>query len=432
MTLQMYLLLNVPACFIQVFFLNLMLKAKFNKTLTFFGLFIPFTFFASLKQIVPKINGSVPMLFIISYTAIYVLVMFKDKIKTRVFNIMMSFAIYFTVDFLTLAIYAMLGGDIYNPNMSFVIFFNLVLTFGYFIFFIASKKTLFGIENNRFTVFGMSLLTIMQVTLAVMMEALFFSKYVFGDKYVFGFSINSKNFFYLIFLSVGIIILLTDVVMIYVMSKASKSVAMQKDLELYEYKQSLYADYYAEVEANSQQTRKIRHDMANITEAIGAMLQSNNASDNEVARELYEKLQADVQNIHSYVYCSDNLLNAILTIKANICRNNGIEPDFTVATDDFSKLDKTDLCKTVTNLLDNAIKSTAEANEEKKIVFRIAADDNSLFISTVNPIGVNQPTPDDEKAHGYGLKILEDVAKKNKGEFITEEKDGMFTAQMII
>ncbi|GEM_PF-3862216 len=432
MSLRNFLLLNIPMCFIQMAFLHLSLKCKYNKYLTFILLVVPFTFLALMKQTIPGMNPIVSSSSAIIYSFVFSITMYRDNLKKKILEYLINYAISFAVNFISLAVYALLSGDITNPDISYMVMFNIVLAMGYLIIFIARRKQVFGTENNRFTILGIGLLVFSHMVISFCMEAFFFGNDVFEENSRYGFNIEKNTFYILLFVIIGMILFLTDILMVYVMNRASKSVAMQKDIELYEYKQSLYADYYAEIEENSEQTRKIRHDMANIAEVIGAMIHSNNLNDKEIANELYEKLQADIQNIKNEVYCSDNLLNAILSIKANICRSRNIQTEFSVSTDKFSILEKTDLCKIATNMLDNAIKATDSAEEEKKIIFRITSDENSLFISSVNPIGKRNQIAENDKAHGYGLKIIRDVASKYKGELDTVEKSGVYISQIII
>ena len=58
--------------------------------------------------------------------------------------------------------------------------------------------------------------------------------------------------------------LLSDAVLIYVMLRSSQNERLREELKAKDYQNSLNLEYYRNVEQNSHEARKLRHDLANI------------------------------------------------------------------------------------------------------------------------------------------------------------------------
>ena len=112
--------------------------------------------------------------------------------------------------------------------------------------------------------------------------------------------------------------------------------------------------------------------------------------------------------------------------------SHGIKVEFK-SISDFDELDDFDLCNLISNMFDNAI--TAVKNCDTKLIDIIISKKNNYYIikmSNTIPQSVLDKNPElnttkqDKTSHGYGIKIIKDIAKKYSGEFDCYEDDGMF------
>ncbi len=426
-----YLLINIPLATITVLGLHFSLTPKKNSFITFLIVEILFVPVAMWKKLIPGMNPLVSTIALWAVMILCGLFLYSNAKKTKIFNIAMVIIIQYIVTMITGTVYVALGGDLNYLEPTVIVLILFVNAVAYFFFVWIRKKHILGIENNRYTLIGMCLITLIQVITFCLIDIICYSGEDYVDKQFLGMMVQSEEFYNFSGISITLLFVVTDVIILIIMNRASKSSEMKKELEFSEYKQSLYSDYYAEVEANSIQTRKIRHDIANIVSSIGIMLKDNNDESRKIADELYERLKADVEGIHNTVYCQDTLLNAILSVKKSKCDSLGIETEFEVAGFIGDIIDKADMCKAFSNLLDNAINSTETASE-KIIKLNVTTDENSMIITVVNPIGEKAYDKKDDGNHGYGLKILSDIAKKYDGKFNAESENRMFVSQMII
>lgn len=426
-----FLLFNIPLATITLLGFHFSLTPKKNSFLTFLFVEILYVPVAMGKKLIPGINPLITATAAWIIMAICGLLLYSDSLKTKIFNIVMVIVISYAVLMITGSLYIALGGDANYLKPAVIALLLFINAVAYFCFVLIRKKSIGGIENNHYTIIGMCLITLIQITAFCLVDVICFYGENYTGKHFFGMMIQSEEFYNFAGISISFLFVIADIIILIVMNRASKSIEMKNQLEFSEYKQSLYSDYYAEVEANSIQARKIRHDIANIVSSIGMLMKENNDESKEIANELYERLKSDVEEIHNTVYCSDTLLNAILSIKASKCDTLGIETDFK-ATEFISDItEKSDTCKIFTNLLDNAINST-ETAFEKKICLNISTDENSMIITVTNPVGSKKFDKQDGNRHGYGLKILKDIAKKYNGKFTAGSEEGMFISQVIL
>ena len=88
-------------------------------------------------------------------------------------------------------------------------------------------------------------------------------------------------------------------------------------------------------------------------------------------------------------------------------------------------------------MIDNAIRAErgfTEKDSDKKIINVDAVSDSvSVYITVRNYVsGVEISREDDSSLHGYGQKILGDIAEIYSGTFDTTEKNGEYTCTLIL
>ena len=98
-----------------------------------------------------------------------------------------------------------------------------------------------------------------------------------------------------------------------------------------------------------------------------------------------------------------------------------------------------DLTTIVSNLLDNAVDAVLELPEEQRYIhFAVAFQMGEIMIHVENPTKNdlkregNTVVSTKEGHFGLGLKNVEMVVKKYKGDFKTDVEDGIFTAAITI
>ncbi|MCL2501102.1 MAG: ATP-binding protein, partial [Defluviitaleaceae bacterium] len=123
---------------------------------------------------------------------------------------------------------------------------------------------------------------------------------------------------------------------------------------------------------------------------------------------------------------------AIITEKALICAQSGINLCVDLDIPDRLSVEKIHLCSIFGNLLDNAINACklTDSAEQPIINLRSTVDGDYLFIKSTNPS--SKPPKKRMPGRGYGSRILTDLAARYKGEYRGEYNDGVFTAVVLL
>ncbi|MBQ7654629.1 MAG: GHKL domain-containing protein [Clostridia bacterium] len=189
-------------------------------------------------------------------------------------------------------------------------------------------------------------------------------------------------------------------------------------------------EYYKLLDFQSEHIRRMAHDEKNHLLVIKGM--SDNAEINSYIDQIYDDLQT-----YSYSGATENRQLDVLLNKYKIqCDAEKISFQTNIVTADFSRLSDTDLVSLMSNILDNAIDS-AKNSQERRIRLSMNKAVGTDAIVCVNSCDTPPKTVDgklvtskhDQKHHGYGSKIIEDIAKKYGGcsSFRYDEEKKEFT-----
>ena len=217
--------------------------------------------------------------------------------------------------------------------------------------------------------------------------------------------------------------------------------ALQKQLELKRSTDMLHSLVRQQersvkrLETQYNRTRAFRHDIRNHILVMNMLAEQKN----------YGELQAYLRELSVVLDESDYVrisgitaVDAILNDKMYEAQEKQITTHFDVVNLEKNNVQPIDLCVILSNALDNAIEANCRIADPNARFIRVKAHGNSTF----SVISVANPTPGDEKKqgdntflttkpdkenHGFGLKSIENTAKKYNGEMIAKSEDGVFT-----
>lgn len=101
----------------------------------------------------------------------------------------------------------------------------------------------------------------------------------------------------IVFVVVAIFSIAADVILFYVMNRSSQNEKLREALKMQEYQNSVNLEYYKNVEQNSVEARKIRHDLANMVQTACEIMENGTDSDKESAKKMLSQLKAEVADI---------------------------------------------------------------------------------------------------------------------------------------
>lgn len=209
-----------------------------------------------------------------------------------------------------------------------------------------------------------------------------------------------------------------------------KNAELKASVDALEYKNQLNLQYYSDLKKNETELRKIRHDFSNIMQVMGTLM---DVTDVPEAQKLYAELSEMIRGIQLEYYCENSFVNAVLSNKIKLCREKGIEPEVSVLIPTELSIDEMDLCRALVNLIDNAIEASERDvdNQGKQVSIELFEKDGYLFIKTKNNTDtLSDETQKEKQQHGFGKKILEDLAQKYDGAYLIKEENHLATSML--
>ena len=211
----------------------------------------------------------------------------------------------------------------------------------------------------------------------------------------------------------------------------------QKKLE----QQSLYAEmnqnYYESMRRQHFEIRRLKHDLSNHLHTLSLLPEGE--KEDYIAHLLENPAFTQRMN-----YCGDTTVNAVLSIKDPLMRENDIPLTLKLDIPGELPFEKSDICVLFANALDNAIESCLKVPKEQRFIELTARHRKGVFaLSMKNPIrnadsnlsevkggklseNFLPSTKSDKRHHGYGLRSMDVIVKHYQGHLEISTADGVF------
>ena len=182
--------------------------------------------------------------------------------------------------------------------------------------------------------------------------------------------------------------------------------------------------------SDEREKQKARsHDYINHLNVM-LMLAREGKTDEQI-RYIEEQLGKEVQSV-DIIDTGNSIINAVLNIKYLEAKEKGIIIPFIADNLKDIKISDSDLVTIITNILDNAIEAVQKC-DEKRIVFKIIKDSDTLIIDSTNTYKGHIPadydfgtTKSDKKNHGFGLANIKNTVEANNGNCFIDTEGGIF------
>lgn len=436
MDILIYCTFNILVSLLQSGFMWYNLTPKYNKYLTLFLSAVPFSLLSLAPEFMTFLPEPIPLLIAMAYSIASAIFLFKDKLRTRIFIWFATYVIILLVE--TLFIYSAVFFKIDSGSPD-----RILSASPYIISFSSAFLTLFtflrkikfkGIRSRKNeTILFISILiaqfSLVQMLLINQFNLDFSTSNLLSS--IFG---NYDNLVSITLLISSMFNSIADIALFVTMIHSSQNEKLREELKMQEYQNSVNLDYYKNVEKNSVEARKIRHDLANMVQTAYEIMENGTESDKESAKKMFAQLKAEVSDIKIERFCQNTLVNAIASNKAAECRKNDIDFDFDLRVPEDLGIEEIDICKAYVNIFDNAINAAKAIDGKRYVKIKSFTDesDGMLYITGENNVA---PDYEDKKKsrtgeHGYGLRILRDTAEKYGGRLVTDDKGDTFTVVM--
>ena len=361
---------------------------------------------------------------------LYLRFFFVGKLKERILTYCIG---YMAINTSMVAVLIFIGLAEYELG------FNSILYVVCFTAFCASLLTLiirtwksitFVLSNGRSLTFF--LLPICQFSM-MLLKVFFMSKNSSDDNYLYQ-EMFSNKLFSVLFLAVLIVSLLADGFFIQAFAKMATDIKEREHLQSLELESRMTYDYIKSMESDVTEMRRYRHDFINLLTTVQLAIESDSEKGKEDALSMVRQMTQEIHDLSGGRYCGNNLVNCILAHEQSRMEQEGIICDFRAELGEELRVSELDLCRLLTNLLDNAAESCCrmEDKTERRVYSNMRVEDGFLYITVRNtcPSGGFSAETDkaDKENHGLGLGIMREIVGRYDGELIISAEDSTVTA----
>lgn len=132
-----------------------------------------------------------------------------------------------------------------------------------------------------------------------------------------------------------------------------------------------------------------------------------------------------------FFICSNETLNTILYIKSREAENEGTKLNIQIKDEYAIMINDYDLCRLVSNIIDNSINATRNAKDKSQISISIEIDEKTLKINSKNKFS-NKTNDHKNREHGNGIGIIKEIASKYNGTYSYEHNDEIWNTQTVL
>lgn len=207
----------------------------------------------------------------------------------------------------------------------------------------------------------------------------------------------------------------------------SKKVTQKKYVALSNL-QSYQKEHYKHIEVQREHLNNFKKDFHKQITNISDLLSNEHK---EPALSLLSELTKKVNSTKEYPYCSSPIINAILSGKEHECQLSSIAFSAELNINSCETIPPTHLCSIFTNLLDNAISACQHIDNVSERYIRLTSRQSGDYLHIKVTNASLSPEPPKE-GHGYGQKILKDIARKYNGNFQTNFENNIYEAYFSI
>jgi len=228
-------------------------------------------------------------------------------------------------------------------------------------------------------------------------------------------------------------ILFSDTLVFYIIGRLRETMNRAKLLELEKMKEKLNEIYYKKLSEKNIIHAQIIHNLNYYFETIGKLAIDNKCG--EILK-ILEGIDIQINDGHIYSYCSNIILNAILTEKSLQAKVLDIKFDIFVEPSlNVESIKDIDLISIFGNLISNAIEATQKCenkcikiqlymtNKNRFIMFKL---ENTFIVSPKRKGIIFETIKINKEKHGIGLEHVRKILESYGGDLCIEIHDNIF------
>ena len=156
----------------------------------------------------------------------------------------------------------------------------------------------------------------------------------------------------------------------------------------------------------------------------------------------FSQYEASLPETLFYIDCGNRTINAIIAVEAGKAKSADAKLDCRIEVPSDLPVKDIDLCTVIMNLINNAVEYCERYPElaDRTVSVAIRLINNSLLIEVGNAIFLDdeksalelKTSKPDKKIHGYGSKIVSEIAERYNGGVYYAVEGGRFVAKAML
>lgn len=235
-------------------------------------------------------------------------------------------------------------------------------------------------------------------------------------------TIRSNLVVYIVLIAVSLVL---DFIIFYLMYMERKRYSTEASASITEFKEIVLSEKSNQTKEYKQEFEKYLEDKAETIKIITNLISAEQFE--SATKVISDSVKA---NLFGYKkFCDNTLINVLLSNKLSEI-NQQITTDIIVEIPENISVSDLDLCKIFSNLFDNAFVAISKCENIQFLKIRVHMDQKYLYINFENTYN---PDISETKSidHGYGLKIIEEIAAKYEGK-VYIKKENLFFSTLVI
>ena len=228
--------------------------------------------------------------------------------------------------------------------------------------------------------------------------------------------------------------ILADIAAFYILREMDKKAELEAAADFYKTQLSMQVSLYESFSAYGENLIEIKNTVVQTLSQVQTSLKKQSYSD---AESLLEPLAEELEHLRTVSYCRHRIVNALIFMKHREMKQSGISFDYRVRLERECFVENSDLCRILSNLLDNAIEACREI-PDAEIRLTCMPVKQTLLIKTENPVSDvirfhknGLPLSSKEgPGHGRGLASVKEIAGKYHGTLKIEADTDKFTVSV--
>lgn len=229
--------------------------------------------------------------------------------------------------------------------------------------------------------------------------------------------------------------IVSAILLMYILYGMQEQKSLEENIKNHEAELGLLYKSSEQAALDEEELKNLQEKYAKELDEIYDMIKSR--SEKEDITNMLNELEKEISRIKGQNYCENIIVNEIIHEKEQQCAEYGIDFDIDIKLPKDSEISRLYWCSIFNNLLNNAINECSRLGSDREKYIRLSCGIKGGYICIFVKNSANRPTLAFHKAkglkeHGWGLKIMQDIALEYAGHFNTGYKNGEYHAVLML